>query len=32
MTIQNINQIQPVQKNLFGDYGLNGVSPYGSEQ
>jgi hypothetical protein len=32
MSIENINQIQPVENNLFGDYGLNGVSLYGSEQ
>jgi hypothetical protein len=32
MSIENINQIQSVEKDLFGDYGLNGVSLYGSEQ
>lgn len=32
MSIENINQIQPVEKDLFGDYGLNGVSLYSQEQ
>lgn len=26
MSIENINQIQTVENDLFGDYGLNGVS------
>lgn len=32
MAIENLTQIQTVEKDLFGDYGLNGVSPYGDEQ
>ena len=32
MSIENINQIQSVEKDIFGDYGLNGVSLYGSDQ
>lgn len=32
MAIENLSQIQSVETDLFGDYGLNGVSPYGDEQ
>ena len=32
MSIENINQIQTVQTNIYGDYGLNGVSLYGDSQ
>ena len=31
MAIENINQIQAVQNDLFGDYQLNGVSPYADQ-
>jgi hypothetical protein len=32
MSIENINQIQTVQTDIYGDYGLNGISLYGDEQ
>ena len=31
MAIENLNQIQTVEGDLFGDYQLNGVSPYSDQ-
>jgi len=32
MSIENFNQIQTVENDLYGDYGLNGVSLYNDQQ